>query len=104
MDTDAMLAAHEERLVAELATLTAAPAQGENISFGKRVGEGTSVAVDRLSAVAVQEQLLDVLAQVRRARQRVTEGTYGTCEVCGEEIPVARLDARPWAARCVRHA
>lgn len=99
-----MLAAHEERLVAELATLTAAPAQGENISFGKRVGEGTSVAVDRLSAVAVQEQLLDVLAQVRRARQRVTEGTYGTCEVCGEEIPVARLDARPWAARCVRHA
>ncbi len=99
-----MLAEHEEQLVADLATLTAAPAQGENISFGKRIGEGTSLAVDRLSAVAVQEQLLDVLAQVRGARQRVAEGTYGTCEVCGEEIPAARLEARPWASRCVRHA
>lgn len=103
MDTDAALAAHEEQLVADLATLTAAPPAGENISFGKRIGEGTSLAVDRLSAVAVQEQLLDTLAQVRAARARIAAGTYGLCEVCGEPIPAGRLEARPWAARCVRH-
>ncbi|MGG5259787.1 TraR/DksA family transcriptional regulator [Phycicoccus avicenniae] len=104
MDPDATLAAHEQQLVADLATLTAAPPEGENLSFGKRIGDGTSLAVDRLSAVAVQEQLLDSLTQVRRARTRVADGTYGTCEVCGEPIPAERLEARPWAARCVRHA
>lgn len=104
MDTDGMLAEHESRLVAELADLTAAPQDVGTISFGKRIGEGTSMAVDRLAAVAVQEQLLDLLAEVRAARARLAAGTYGTCELCGEPIPAARLEARPWAARCVRHA
>lgn len=104
MDTDEALAEHEARLVAELAALTAAPQDVGTISFGKRIGEGTSMAVDRLAAVAVQEQLLDLLAQVRAARARVADGTYGTCEVCGEPIPQARLEARPWAGRCIRHA
>ncbi len=99
-----MLAAHEDRLLAELATLTATPPEGENISFGKRIGDGTSLAVDRLSAVAVQEQLLTTLAQVRAARASVADGTYGTCEVCGEPIPAGRLEARPWSSRCIRHA
>lgn len=104
MDIDARLAAHEEQLEADLAALTTSPEELGSISFGKRVGEGTSMAVDRLSAVAVQEQLLDTLAQVRAARARVADGTYGVCEVCGEPIPQGRLEARPSAVRCVRHA
>ena len=104
MDIDETLAAQEDRLVSDLATLTARPAEGENLSFGKRIGDGTSLAVDRLSAVAVQEQLLDTLAQVRAARTRVADGTYGRCEVCGAQIPAERLEARPWASRCVAHA
>ncbi len=103
MDIDATLAEQEDRLVGELATLTTPPEEMGSISFGKRIGEGTSMAVDRLAAVAVQEQLLDTLAQVRAARTKVAEGTYGLCEVCGEAIPPGRLEARPWAVRCVRH-
>ena len=75
-----------------------------NISFGKRVGEGTSMAVDRLTAVSAQEELLTMLGDVRRARERVVDGSYGTCEVCGRAIPAGRLEARPWAARCLQHA
>lgn len=103
-DVDALLAAREERLVSQLATLTEAPVETGGISFGKRVGEGTSMAVDRLTAVSAQEELLVMLDDVRRARARVVEGTYGTCEVCGEPIPEGRLEARPWAARCLQHA
>jgi RNA polymerase-binding transcription factor DksA len=62
------------------------------------------MAVDRLTAVSTQEQLLAMLTEVRKARRRIAEGTYGTCEVCGERIPDARLEARPWAVRCVRHS
>lgn len=103
-DADRLLAEREARLVDQLATLTAAPAEMGNISFGKRVGEGTNMAVDRLTAVSAQEELLTMLDDVRRARERVTAGTYGVCEVCGTAIPPGRLEARPWAARCLQHA
>lgn len=103
-DIDDLLAEREAELLDELATLTKPTGEVGGISFGKRVGDGTAMAVDRLTAVSAQEQLLSVLEQVRRARQRVADGTYGVCEVCGEPIPEGRLEARPWAVRCVKHS
>jgi RNA polymerase-binding transcription factor DksA len=101
---DRDLAEREERLKAELAELTKPAGELGTISFGKRVGEGTSMAVDRLAAVSAQEHLLTKLDEVRRGRARLAEGTYGICEVCGEPIPEGRLEARPWATRCTAHS
>ncbi len=103
-DVDQTLAEHESRLQAELAELTKPTGELAAISFGKRVGEGTSIAVDRLTLVSAQEHLLAMLADVRRARQRVLDGSYGLCEVCGNPIPEERLEVRPWALRCVQHS
>lgn len=103
-DIEQMLAEREAGIEAELAELTKPPGELGSISFGKRVGEGTSMAVDRLTAVAAQENLLAILGDVRRARERVAQGTYGQCEVCGEPIPEDRLEARPWTSRCVQHS
>jgi DnaK suppressor protein len=103
MGPDTMLAARQAELEAQLAELTKPPTEIGSISFGKRIGEGTSMAVDRLAAVSTQEALLAMLDEVRRARRLVAEGTYGICEVCGEPIPPERLEARPWATRCVTH-
>ena len=36
-------------------------------------------------------------ARIDRALGRIDAGTYGTCERCGKDIPVERLEARPWA-------
>ena len=99
-----MLAEREAELTEQLAELTKPPGELGTISFGKRIGEGTSMAVDRLTAVSTQEHLLAMLDDVRRAQQRVADGSYGTCEVCGEPIPEARLEARPWAIRCITHS
>ena len=103
-DVDRLLADREEEIQSQLAELTKPAGDLGSISFGKRVGEGTSMAVDRLAAVSTQENLLAVLAEVQGARRRVADGTYGTCEVCGIRLPAERLEVRPWAARCVRHA
>jgi DnaK suppressor protein len=103
-DADRLLAEREATLEAELAELTKPPGELGTISFGKRVGEGTSMAVDRLAAVSAQEHLLAMLDDVRRARRAIADGTYGTCEVCGDPIPAARLEARPWATRCIAHS
>lgn len=103
-DVDAVLAERERELEAQLAELTRPTGDAGSISFGKRVGEGTSLAVDRLTSVSAQEQLLAMLDEVRRARRRVADGSYGRCAVCGEPIPAERLEVRPWAARCVQHS
>jgi RNA polymerase-binding transcription factor DksA len=103
-DVERLLAEREDRLRAELAELTRSTGEVGAISFGKRVGEGTSMAVDRLAAVSAHDHLLAMLEEVRRARQRVTEGGYGLCELCGEPIPEERLEVRPWAVRCVQHS
>jgi DnaK suppressor protein len=104
LDVERLLAEREENLQEELAELTKPSGEIGAISFGKRVGDGTSIAVDRLTAVSAQEYLLAMLDEVRRARQRVADGTYGSCEVCGESLPAERLEVRPWAVRCIQHS
>jgi DnaK suppressor protein len=41
---------------------------------------------------------------VSAALERIENGTYGTCECCGESIGVARLNAIPEATRCLNCA
>ena len=41
------------------------------------------------------------LNQIHRALTRLTQGTYGICEVCQEKIPVARLNALPYSTTCI---
>ncbi len=103
-DTVAALADKQAQLELQLASMSKLPEENGSISFGKRVGEGTSQAVDRLSAVPAHAKLLVMLADVKRAQEKVAEASYGRCDVCGDEIPTARLEARPWATRCVEHA
>ena len=99
-----MLAVKRAELEAELAGLSAPVDDQGGISFGKRVGDGTSMAVERLSQVAVHERLQDTLAEVVRAEEKLAEGSYGTCDACAKPIPVERLEALPWATLCVEDA
>jgi DnaK suppressor protein len=71
------------------------------VSFGKRVGEGTSQAVERIAQVDVAKQLDAKLRDVERALAKLDEGTYGICDVCGSPIAEERLEAIPWAVLCV---
>lgn len=103
-DIGAVLAAKQAEIEAQLAELTRPVQDQGSISFGKRVGDGTAMAVDRLTAVRAHEQLTALHAEVLRARAKVTEGTYGRCDVCDEPIPAGRLEARPWSTRCLRHS
>ncbi|MEZ5165468.1 MAG: TraR/DksA C4-type zinc finger protein [Acidimicrobiales bacterium] len=51
-------------------------------------------------AASLQAQL----AQVERALVSLTDGSYGTCSVCGAEIAADRLEAIPHTDRCIAHA
>jgi DnaK suppressor protein len=106
VDTDAvalLLRARRDELAGELEALTAVPRDPmAAVSFGKRIGDGTTEAVDRLNKVGAANSIATTLADVDRALAKIEEGTYGVCDRCGEEIPPERLEAIPWAALCVR--
>lgn len=87
---------------AQIAELTAPPADTGDIGFGKRVGDGTSIAVERITQVAAHDRLLAVRAEVQRAQAKLIDETYGRCDRCGGPIPDDRLEALPWATAHVR--
>lgn len=66
--------------------------------------EGATVAWERGQVVTLRRQAEEHLSAIEAALERIEQGTYGRCEVCGGEIEPARLDARPAAVRCVRCA
>lgn len=41
------------------------------------------------------------LAHVEAALGRIEDGTYGTCETCGNPIGAERLEAMPWVTLCI---
>lgn len=98
----ASLEALRDELEARAAALrSGADVPSGGISFGKRVGEGTNIAIERFTDVAIHDQLLHQMAAIDAALARVADGTYGICEVCQRPIAVERLEAIPWAATCV---
>jgi len=102
-DVRAALEERRRSVTNELAELTAVPRDPMMaISFGKRVGDGTTQAVERLNQVGTATALAAMLADVERALAKLDEGTYGRCDSCGESIPAERLEARPWSVLCVR--
>jgi len=63
--------------------------------------EGATLAYERSQADALRRSAEARLAAIGAAEDRLAAGTYGICVVCGAQIPVGRLEARPWADRCV---
>ena len=58
---------------------------------------------ERERDISILEQVEAELADVERALQRLDDGTYGTCEACGEAIDEERLEALPAARFCLKH-
>jgi len=52
-------------------------------------------------SIEVSSKEFDVLRQIDRALLKIEEGTYGVCDISGDEIPKARLDAVPYATMTV---
>src|SRR5438067_11093913 len=103
MELDAVrtvLAARQQQLRDELAELTKPPEAGSNLSFGKRIGEGTTEAVERISSTAAARSIASALAEVDRALEKLDEGTYGLCDEYGQPIRAERLEAIPFGTLC----
>jgi RNA polymerase-binding protein DksA len=52
----------------------------------------------------LEENAEHLLGKVESALQRIDDGTYGTCVVCGQKIREERLQAVPYATLCLDDA
>lgn len=104
IDLDAVEQVLRDRAAAldvRLTGMAAPPERGSGISFGKRVGDGTTEAVRRLTEVGVGGALETKQLRVVRALEKLEEGTYGVCDACGQPIAPARLRFAPESVLCI---
>jgi len=68
-------------------------------------GDVVDAALDSVQD-EISSQLAEVesreLARIEIALERMREGQYGICEACGTNIPLARLNALPYATLCIK--
>lgn len=68
-------------------------------------GDVVDAALDSVQD-EISSQLAEVesreLARIENALARMREGQFGVCEACGCNIPMARLNALPYATSCIK--
>lgn len=57
---------------------------------------------DRTISLEVTTKEFKLLKQIDRALEKIEEGTYGVCDISGDEIPRPRLEAVPYATMTVK--
>ena len=105
MPDQALLSTIRAALEAERADLTAQIAEhGGTVDFDENFADSGQVAAEQGEHRALLGRLQETLTDVDRALAKLDDGTYGKCEVCGEEIADARLEALPASRYCINHA
>lgn len=66
--------------------------------------EASSMKLEYAKELSIEQNTLDLLRKAERALEQIDAGTYGTCESCGDAIPVERLEVLPYSTLCVECA
>lgn len=93
------LKAHLTKLIEGTANEVKTPEEGKGYSQ-HQADEGTA-DFDRALSIKLTSEEYNMLRQIDRALEKIEEGTYGVCDISGEEIPLKRLQAIPYAAMTV---
>lgn len=96
-----LLESRLDELNAPIEKFAAPPERGALLGFGKRIGDGTTEAISRITEAGVGSTLEQTALRVARALEKLDEGSYGICDSCGKPIAPARLDAVPESVLCI---
>lgn len=79
------------------------PAKLSDDAFGADRNDNADIFEEMQDANATMNELEGRLNMVNRALEKMDAGTYGVCEVSGEDIEIERLKANPAAVTCIKH-
>ncbi|HEX2413305.1 MAG TPA: TraR/DksA C4-type zinc finger protein [Solirubrobacteraceae bacterium] len=103
-EVERILRERQTELRDRIAGLARRPERGSQLSFGKRIGDGTTEAISRLTDVGVGTSLEVSEERITRALAKLDDGSYGVCDACGGPIAPARLRAAPESVLCIECA
>ena len=66
--------------------------------------EGQTIAYERSQLSSLIRRARASLEEIEAATDRLAAGTYGSCAVCHQPVGAERLEAKPTARTCIRHA
>ena len=73
----------------------------EDETRDSHVGDAASITLAREIDNSLEDNLGHVREAIDLALKRIEEGTFGTCTSCGKMIAEARLEAMPYATKCI---
>ncbi|HAS13069.1 MAG TPA: hypothetical protein DCS55_21555 [Acidimicrobiaceae bacterium] len=91
-----------EALQGQLRSLVDEGREVAESDFSEEGGDPDGGVVERDRVRARIADTEEHLRQVALAEQAIEDGTYGTCHVCGTQVPEERLEALPWTTLCVQ--
>ena len=74
---------------------------GELSAYDNHPADLGSETFERSKDIALRDNENILLSNIEHALMKISEQSYGTCDICGEPIPASRLEALPWAATCI---
>ena len=57
---------------------------------------------DRSTLLRIRDRESYLIRKIKRALDRLEDGTFGICELCGKEISMERLKVRPVTLHCIK--
>lgn len=90
----------EMKILLEEAEKTVSEMTADTTSFPDPNDRATQES-DRTFELRIRDRERKLLNKIREALERIDNGTFGVCEMCGEEISEARLKARPVTTLCI---
>lgn len=60
-----------------------------------------SMESDRNFELRIRDRERKLINKIRKTLEKIEDGTFGICEICGEPIEFKRLEARPVTTRCI---
>lgn len=79
-------------------------ASGELSMYDNHPADMGTALFEREKDLALHEHAESELRKIVIALKAIDEGTYGKCEVCGNDIPYERLSTVPYTTFCIEHA
>ena len=73
----------------------------EEETYDNHLADSATATLNREIDYTLEENAEHVLTAINDALQRIEDGTYGTCGRCGKPISEERLEALPYANRCI---
>ena len=64
-------------------------------------GDLANIETDQNFLLRIRDRERKLIIKIDKCLQKIKDGTYGLCEMCGDEIDLKRLEARPVAGLCI---